>query len=154
MWYNSVTIGGIMAKRVKSRVTGMARGKPISIRKFKATDGHRIESRTYRRDIIETFCNEPRCKFYKKHAAQGICHSRDSLTGLSEKDLKMVYENSRKVLEEFRLLHKRRMSTKKYMDLLESRMVTDWMNQTFTLDELVRTRAEMSRLKLKLGKYR
>ena len=47
--------------------------KPICV--IKNPGRHRTETRVFAREFYETYCVESTCKFYKKRAIQGLCHT-------------------------------------------------------------------------------
>ena len=125
--------------------------KPIEVRPFKS-NGHMLETRIFKRNIHETFCVQPRCKFKGRHAAQGICHTSDTLSGLSYKHLETVEKRALESLAEMKEVHK--VNGGSWVKCLESHLVCQFMNDFFTLDELVRLRMINANLRIKLGSYK
>jgi hypothetical protein len=122
--------------------------KPIRIIPHKGERGHRTETRIFQREIWEHFCADPKCKFFGKHAAQGICHTR--LGGIEQKYLDAVSKRAEDWLRESRLSNKKHKGTKdSWIKHLEATFVVHAMNEQFTLDELVRLRARLSEAELR-----
>ena len=122
---------------------------PISVKQHRS-EGHSLETRVFERKILETFCVQPRCEFRGKRAAQGVCYDRKSLSGQKFKYLDATEKYAVENLQEARKAH-RGQSDRKWVTNLESHFITHEMNQIFSLDELVRLRAENARLRSKLG---
>jgi hypothetical protein len=40
---------------------------------------HKSETKVFSREIHENFCMQKGCRFYGRHAQQGICHTTKSL---------------------------------------------------------------------------
>ncbi len=131
--------------------------KPISVRRYRS-EGHRLETRVFQRDIHETFCVDPRCKFKGKRAAQGVCFTKDTLTGFPHKAFEIAEQRAQDALRETRevyQMNRRRIKNfPSWVTYLEHHFISDQMNGNFRLDELIRLRAENARLLLKAGKYK
>src|SRR3990167_5819857 len=52
-----------------------ATGRADEYRRYKS-DGHQMETRIFAREIHESFCCQPKCRYFGKHAQQGVCHTR------------------------------------------------------------------------------
>lgn len=129
----------------------MSEKKPIRTRRYKDSNGHALETRVFAREIHETYCADRRCKFFGKHAAQGRCHSRLKPHVLKELDRRNKY--AWEAVREIQHIAKN-WSKAKYIRYLESQHVCDVMNTWFSLDELIRLRAENAELRLKIGTYK
>jgi hypothetical protein len=121
--------------------------KPIRIVKDKPNkrkNGHNCETRVFAREIHETFCDDKKCKFYKQHAQQGICHTNkpDAIDWDRVEKINNSYDEE---LEYFR----KKYNGKEYVSWLESMYICTSVNWQFTLDELIRLRRENALLKLK-----
>ena len=125
--------------------------KPIEVKPYKSK-GHRLETRIFKRNIHETFCVQPRCKFRGRHAAQGICFDRETISGLDYKNLEIVEKKALESLAEMKEVHKANGGS--WVKYLEGQLVCQFMNEFFTLDELVRLRMANADLRLKLGTYK
>lgn len=122
---------------------------PIEVKPYES-EGHKLETRVFARQIHETYCAQERCEFYGRHAAQGICWG--SPDAAEVKYLERREKESDDMLAEMREIRdQQKMDNKAYIDYLESHLYCDWMNQQFTLDECVRLRAENAKLRLKAG---
>lgn len=138
----------------------MKQEQPVRVEKRKANKkyrSHATETRIFAREIHETFCDDPACKFYGKHAAQGICHTRGtfySKTGYDSPDWSYIEMLEKRVAEELAQQKKKHFgkSRKKWIAYLESLHICDQMNTVFGLDELIRLRMENALLRLKAGK--
>lgn len=125
--------------------------KPVDVRKYRGDDGHCLETRIFARRIHETYCVEPGCKFKGKHAAQGVCFSK--LKSADNAYLERIEKRAVEFLKETREIRKRsKMSPGAYIKWLESHILCDWMNQEFTMDELIRMRGKTALLKLGAGR--
>lgn len=109
---------------------------------------HKTEQR---KEMSVSYCMEPKCKFYGKRAAQGVCYSNNSPT--ADKYLKLVCKEGEDFLKSVKACNDRK-KRKDYVKILEGYVVTTWMNGIFTLDELIYLRAENARLRLKLSKWK
>lgn len=120
--------------------------KPIKVIKHdpKNGDGHKRETRVFARNIHETFCDYKRCKFYGKHAQQGVCYS-DKPDLIDWDRIAKVEKEHEDELKYFRKLYK----GKEYVRWLEAMYATASMNWRFTLDDLIRMRRDIALLKLK-----
>lgn len=124
--------------------------KPVRIIKHDDRE-HKTETRIFRRDIHESFCNEPDCKFYGDHAVQGVCHTKKTFTDLDDWSyIDNVIDSAEKFGEEVITNLKNQFKGDEYIERLESEIVVHWMNSITQLDELVRLRKENASLKKKL----
>lgn len=128
--------------------------KPIRVVKHRnGRDGHRTETRVFVREIHEHYCTEPKCKFFGRPAAQGVCHTRLGRRVLH--DLERRDKRASEGVSEMREIAKaQKFSKDQYINYLERLHHCDSMNEWFTLDELIRLRGENARLRLAAGKYR
>jgi hypothetical protein len=106
-----------------------------------------------KREIPQSICTEPGCKFEGKPAAQGVCYSR-----IPRKDdayIRQVMRNGEALLKEMKALRVKNKATAKdeWIKHLEGQVVCTWANNHFMLDELVSLRAQNAELKLKIGKW-
>lgn len=126
--------------------------KPIRIVKYRHGRKHKTEGRVFVREIHESYCVQKGCKFYGKRSAQGICDTRDTFYGGS---FAYIDKMEKRIVEELKEAKKHfGKEPKKWVRYLESQHICDSMNTAFTLDELIRLRAENARLKLKAGEYK
>jgi len=107
---------------------------------------HKVETR--KRETSETVCVEKGCKFVGQPTAQGICFGK--LNRFEQQYIDKVAEHGESHLREAKALRKASKLTtdKKWIRYLEGHLVCAWMNEWFTLHELVHLRAENSRLRL------
>ena len=119
--------------------------KPIRVRRYKS-DGHQMETRIFAREIHESFCCQPKCRYFGKHAQQGVCHTR--LRKSVVHDLERRFKQAHELVEEMREISKG-WSAAKRIEYLERHIECEWMNYMFTLDECIRLRAMVADLKLK-----
>lgn len=118
--------------------------KPVKIIKqaAKKGDGHKRETRVFTRNIHETFCDYKRCKFYGKHAQQGICYS--DKPDLVDWDRIAKLEQAQD--EELKYFRKKYRG-KEYVKWLEAMYSSVMVNWSFTLDDLVRLRRDNALLR-------
>lgn len=125
----------------------MKEAKPVRVIKYKPKkggDGHARETRIFAREIHETFCDDKKCKFYGKHAQQGVCHT--DKPDLIDWDRIADHEKSQeKELAYFKKLYK----GKEYVRWLEAMYESAMLNWRFTLDDLIRLRRDNALLRLK-----
>ena len=95
--------------------------KPIRVRRYKS-DGHQMETRIFAREIHESFCCQPKCRYFGKQAHELVEEMREISKGWS---------------------------AAKRIEYLERHIECEWMNYMFTLDECIRLRAMVADLKLK-----
>jgi len=133
-----------MKKTSKQIVTA---AEPIQI--IANTGKHNTETRVFLRDIHETWCTEPGCKFSGQHAQQGICYS--PLDGV---EFAYVENSERRAAEVIKELsaYRKKMGDKAYIEHLEAHIFCQWMNSEFALDELVKLRADLGVRNLKKTK--
>jgi hypothetical protein len=113
---------------------------------------HKMEIR--KREINESYCVQPGCKFKGKPAAQGICHT--VLDKDRDKYIRTVLQEGQDFLDDIKSLRKvnKQTTAKAWIRYLEGHVACQWANTQFTLDELIYLRAENARLKLAAGKWR
>jgi len=126
----------------------MKNEKPIKIIPSKGK--HKMETRVFARDIHESFCMQPSCKFYKKHAQQGVCHTTDTFVGGNDWSYidKIIDEAGKAAEEQFKILRKH-YKGRQYAKHLESYLSCMWMNEMICMDELVRLRRKVALLENK-----
>ena len=140
------------AKKKKSR---LAEEKPVEI--IPGKEKHKTETRVFARNIHESFCVQPGCKFEGEHAAQGVCHTLTTMGGSRDWSyIDNILKQGDDYLSEIQNMHKIRPAadakSDAYIRRLESEIVCIWTNNAFTLDELVRLRGELALLKKRVGK--
>lgn len=132
------------AKPTKAKSAAL-KEQPIRVVQHKGEKGHKTETRVFKRETWEHYCAQPDCEFYGQLAAQGICHTR--LYGPDRAYLTRVNERAKGVLEEFRAGHrKHKGKVADWVKYLEGMVVCDWMNSEFTIQELIRLRAQVRTL--------
>ena len=119
--------------------------KPIKV--IPHTGPHKTETRVFVRQIHEAWCMDPKCKWYKQPAQQGVCH-----TVLGQRTDAYLDEAEKSATEQLAHVRKHSRGPKDYMKQLEAQLMCALMNNSFTLDELVRLRVEVGTLKLLVGK--
>lgn len=135
---------------LKTKVDDNSYGTLIRIEKH-GNAKHKSESRIFNREINESYCDEPACEFYNKRTSQGNCWDA---TDPEEKKFHHYIDYSEDSAESYLKELKEITKPEEYVEHLESSLVCNWMNYTFTLDECIRLRAENARLKLRLGEYK
>lgn len=119
--------------------------------RHKAKD-HKMETR--KREIGESFCIQPGCKYKGERAVQGHCFHR--LDDASQKYIRAVMKRGEGFLEEMRAMrgvnHWKTKAT--WTKALEGHMVGSWMNSEFTMDELIHLRCEVEGLRRRLGRMK
>jgi hypothetical protein len=115
----------------------------VIVREPKAGDGHRRETRVYESELHETYCAYKRCKFYGKHAQQGVCYS-DKADLVDWERIDAFEKSHDEELARFRKLYK----GKKYVEWLEAMYTSAMLNWQFTLDDTIRLRRDLALLKL------
>ena len=111
--------------------------------------GHPTETRIFARDIHEHFCKKPGCKFYNKHAQQGVCHSTQPYLASDWKHIERALQHGQGALDEVKRMYRDK-STKKYVAHLESSYAMQWSNESFMMDNLIYLRKELALAQLKL----
>ena len=61
---------------MKAKIKSIKVEVPISVKRYRSSEGHRLETRVFERRIPETFCMHPRCELRGKRAGQGVCYDR------------------------------------------------------------------------------
>jgi hypothetical protein len=119
-----------------------------------AKKSHKTEKRT--REIRESFCDQPGCRFRGKPAQQGVCHTTETITGDADwtyVDKLIAYGDQH--LANVRASAKRmKWSQREYVSYLESEAACQMSNNASLLDELVRNRTALAIAKAKLAKRR
>jgi hypothetical protein len=113
---------------------------------------HKTEIR--KREIWDSYCIQPGCKFKGQLSAQGVCH-----TVLNKKQhdyITYVEKEAEDCLNGVKKLQKvnKQLTPKKWIRALEDYFICHWMNEVFTLDELIYLRAENAKLRLAAGKWK
>ena len=127
----------------------MKKEKPI---KTIANSGkHKTEKRIFARNIQETYCVHPGCKFRGKNAQQGVCHTTTTFTGSKDWSyIDAAFKESEAHLKQIREIKVRnKMTDKQYIKDLESQIVCGFSNEIFRLDELIFLRKKVALLSLK-----
>jgi hypothetical protein len=130
----------------------MKQEKPVKI--IKHGGKHKTETRVFQREIWESFCVQADCKFKGKHAAQGICHTRQE--SVDQRYIDRVFKRASDWLKESKRLRKlnKQLSDKAWIAYLEGSFISDKMNAEFTWHELLALRTENAKLRLAVGKYK
>jgi len=117
---------------------------------------HKLECRTIQKPILESFCLEPKCKFYKKPAAQGVCYTVLPRYKSVTQYFDMTFRHAEEVLAEMKRLRNinKQQSKDAWIKHLENQFICNWANHDSTLDMLIELRAENAKLKIQLGKWR
>ena len=132
---------------------------PFKVVKHAGSKGesHRTETRYFEQKYrMESFCDEPGCKFYGKHAAQGVCYGKDSYGDMDSRHLDKIWKYCEEWLDEDKKskLKNGIKSQKAWVEHLEGALVCARVNECFTLNELIYLRAQNAKLRLQLGKYK
>jgi hypothetical protein len=115
---------------------------------------HRTETRVFAREIAETYCVHPRCKFRGQRAAQGVCFSTKTFAEGTDWNYFWAMEKAAKrYLEEVRRIY-RREGKAEYIRALEGSLTSDWLNSILHADEMIYLRREVALLRLKLARRR
>ena len=126
---------------------------PIRIEKH-GNLAHKTQTHIFAREIHETYCDQPDCKFYGKHAAQGHCWIASDITELRmDKALDFIEKQNEGYLKELQDLRKTK-SDEEYIKTLEDHMICDWIMADLAWEEQLRLRKENAELKLRLGEYK
>lgn len=122
--------------------------RPVSVVPGK-NKKHKTETRIFARNIHETFCVHPGCKFEGEHAAQNVCHTLTTFEGSMDWSyMDSVIAAGEKYVTEIRKISKKQSRTdKEYIKRLESELACMWMNSICGLDQLVRLRGEVATLR-------
>ena len=127
----------------------MDKEKPIRVIEHKGK--HRTETRVFARDIHESYCTQPGCRFKGQPSQQGVCHTvLDKPVRIYLDDVEARAEQMLKELQ----AHRKRLGTKKYIERLESHVFCTWMNSEFGLDELINLRARVGDLRTLKVKFK
>lgn len=104
------------------------------------------------RKIHETRCAEPSCEFYGTRAQQGVCFSK--LNDRTTQYIQSVRKYADARMAEVKSLRKiNKMDTDaKWIRYLESNLECQWMNEEFTMDQLIYLRAQVGTLTNRLAK--
>ncbi len=112
---------------------------------------HRTETRFYDREVGETFCVQPGCKFRGERARQGFCYDvprRDVYDALFDVGERYAEELAATYREYFRG------RPRKYVRHLESSVICWYVNSTSLLDQLVAMRRENALLRKEVERLR
>lgn len=109
---------------------------------------HKTETRVFAREIHETYCVDPKCKWRGQPAQQGVCH-----TQLGRVPRAYIDEAEKGAVDALANIRSHYKDKAKYVKALESHLVCAFMNAEFGLDELVRLRMEVGELKMKLKEF-
>ena len=125
--------------------------KPVRVIQHKDRK-HKTETRVFRRDIHESFCDQKGCEFYGKHAAQGVCHTRFG-DAFPHAYFDAISKSAESTVAFYRKQYKGK-RLKEYVKVLEGMAICAFMNERLGLDELIRHRIETARLRNRAGKYK
>lgn len=104
---------------------------------------HRVDTRVFARNIHEAYCMQKGCKFYGKHAQQGVCHTTKTFAGDSGfaywEHLSDVVERHLVGLRKHVL---KKLSLRGQVRRLESELACALINSWGQLDEMVRLRRD------------
>lgn len=115
--------------------------------------GHKLK--TGFRKIMESRCEEPSCEFYGKWAQQGVCFSRLEDRSTQYIDAVRNYSDARMAeVKSFRKIDKKMTADKQWIKYLESNLECCWMNEEFTLDQLIHLRAQVGKLTNQIAKLK
>lgn len=110
---------------------------------------HRTETRVFVRNIHETWCVQPGCKFNGRPAQQGVCHTTTTFTGSTDWSyIEALEKDAVTHLAELLRRHGRR----SYLRRLEEDFICAHLNAAFHLDQLVYLRREVALLRLAVAK--
>ena len=141
-----------MAKsKSKKQPSKEKKAPPIRVKRYESIAGHCLEERVFLREVHETFCIHPRCKFRGKHAAQGVCFDK-----VLPRSLKLMVENiaqAQREIADLRRAHRKK-STSWRIRNLEAYLSWLLTSHRQVLDELVRLWAENAALRLARRKYK
>lgn len=124
--------------------------KPVKV--IPGTGRHKTEQRVFARNIHESFCIQPGCRFRGKHSVQGVCHTEATFEGGTDWTyVDAMIAGGNRFVEELRASMKRqKLTTKQKLDTVENHLACTWSNTISTIDELVRLRREVALLTHKL----
>lgn len=123
--------------------------KPIHI--IRRKNSH-TETRVFRRDIHESYCAKKSCKFYGKHAAQGICWPALD-KGFPHGYFDRLYETSKESIE-LQLAQLKNKPKSYQFEAMKQAAICSSMNHRSCLDELIKLRIENAKMRIELGKWR
>ena len=126
--------------------------KDALVKTFKNKGSHRTETRVLRRTIYESFCAQPGCEFFGKHTAQGVCHTKFS-KAFPEGYFQAVTRRANSIIDFYRAQYKKKPRAQ-YIRFIEGLCVSESMNASFMLDELIRLRISNAKQSLRLGTYK
>ena len=110
---------------------------------------HRTETRVFARQIHESYCAQKGCKFYGRHAVQGVCHTTKTFCDSFDWSyIDRAIAEGRRFVREARRLYKGR----DYIRYLEALVESHWANEVCRLDELVRMRRNAALMEHKLAR--
>lgn len=106
------------------------------------------------RKIHESKCAEPSCEFFGKPAQQGVCYHRIDAT--SQKYLESVRKYADARMAEIKRFRKedKMYPDAKWIKYLESNLECCWMNEEFTMDELISLRAQVGKLTNRIARMK
>jgi hypothetical protein len=136
-----------MSKSKKKGAAPMAMEKPVQVKPSFSEDGHKLETRVFARNIHETYCMEPKCRFFGEHAVQNVCHTTTTMGDSADWSyIDDAMQAGDAHLKSIRKQYKGK-SPKEYTARLENEVRCIWTNSQTTLDECVRLRGEVELLK-------
>jgi hypothetical protein len=107
--------------------------------------GHKLK--TGWRRIPESRCEDPSCEFFGKPAQQGVCFSRLTNRSTQYIDAVRKYSDARMAeVKSLRKIDKKLTTDKQWIKYLEANLECCWMNEEFTLDQLIHLRAQVGKL--------
>ncbi len=138
--------------KLKPDTDGTKPTYPVRIQKH-GNETHKTETRIFAREIHESYCDEPSCEFYGKHASQGHCWIASDLTELRlDKAIDRAEEEAKEAIAELDSF--RPESDKEYIAELKSHLICEYLNDSMQWEEQLRLRMENAKLRLKLGIYK
>lgn len=114
---------------------------------------HKSEVHVIAREIHESYCADPACRFFGKKAVQGVCHTTEPFADGTIWDYVVKVDKAARSYLEMRQVCLGK-SAKDYVRRLESEIVCHWSNNIHSIDELVRLRMENAILRDDLEKLR
>ena len=115
---------------------------------------HKTETRIFAREIHESFCAQPGCRFHGKPSVQGVCHSTERFDG--ERDIIRWFMLKAKQHAKDRTYFHKLFAGKpeRYIAHLEAHYESAMMNWSLGIEELVKLRRENAILRDKLERHR
>jgi hypothetical protein len=115
---------------------------------------HKTETRVFARNIHESFCRQPGCRFRGKPSVQGVCHTRETFEGGTDWAYvdALIAGGDRFVTELRASMARQKLTTKQRLSTAETHLACAWSNTISTTDELVRLRREVSLLRDRLNR--